>query len=733
MNVMRKQILLLLAMAAAMMPVSLSAYDFEEGGIYYDVNGSEATVTRAGVNVASYSGDVVIPEKVIHNGEEYAVTEIGYSAFSYCYGLSSIEIPNTIVSIGEHAFLHCESLQHVVVPNSVINMGRCAFHWCTNLKSAVIGNSVRLINDYAFQYCYQLADVVIGSSVEQLNIKAFYDCYNLAKVTCLAPNPPSMYAWYSFYETNYANATLYVPGSSIEAYKNDEYWGMFTKVASLTKATGLTLDKSMVTLNAGEQVQIMATIEPADANNTLQWSTSNDHVATVDVNGVVTAISTGEAIITATTIDGTNLSAQCVVRVYSNGVQGDNVLSMPAMINAESGMVVQLPVSMSNLAGISALQCDIVLPEGVELAQNDGNYMIDVVADRLSDSHTMSIRQLANGDIRLLIASPAAEAFNGNEGELFVLNLNVAQGAENGIYNVALTNIVMADVNALTYYAPDVASMIVVKSYDKGDANGDGVVNVGDYVTTANYILEMNPEPIVFSAADVDGNMTIDVGDLVGITNIIMGENQENPSDEPLPDARIEMKGSCVNGNNGSCTMTLELNNDVPLTALQMDVTLPEGMTLRQAMLTSRAQSHNLVVTDRGNGHIKMLVSSPLNADMQGNEGALLTLVIDNSGGSSDVSVDNIVLAEHDMTTHRVGAFMVNADNSGIREVNDDIRIYAQGGDIVVETPVETTVEIVTLNGMARVEKAEVGVNKYSAGHGIVIVRVAGQVAKLKI
>ena len=121
MNVMRKQILLLFALAAAMMPVSLSAYDFEEGGIYYDVNGSEATVTRAGANVASYSGDVVIPEKVIHNGVEYAVTEIGYSAFSYCYGLSSIEIPNTIVGIGEHAFLHCESLQHVVVPNSVIN------------------------------------------------------------------------------------------------------------------------------------------------------------------------------------------------------------------------------------------------------------------------------------------------------------------------------------------------------------------------------------------------------------------------------------------------------------------------------------------------------------------------------------------------------------------------------------------------------------------------------------
>ena len=65
--------------------------------------------------------------------------------------------------------------------------------------------------------------------------------------------------------------------------------------------------------------------------------------------------------------------------------------------------------------------------------------------------------------------------------------------------------------------------------------------------------------------------------------------------------------------------------------------------------------------------------------------------------------------------------------------LGDDVRINAQGEDIVVETPVEMPVEFIMTNGMSRTVTAKVGVNVYPAGHGIHIVRAAGQVAKLKI
>ena len=58
----------------------------------------------------------------------------------------------------------------------------------------------------------------------------------------------------------------------------------------------------------------------------------------------------------------------------------------------------------------------------------------------------------------------------------------------------------------------------------KGDANGDGVVNVADEVATASYILNMMPPTFVKESADVDDNGVVNAADLVGIVNIILNE-----------------------------------------------------------------------------------------------------------------------------------------------------------------------------------------------------------------
>ena len=728
-----KRIIFVLVMAVAvLMPATIKAYDFKEGGIYYNINGNEVTVTRQSENMASYSGDVVIPETVLHDGVQYAVTTIGVAAFDNCTGLTGIEIPNSVVRIENHAFQRCSSLKSVVIPNSVTYVGRCAF-WRTGLQTAVIGNSVQTIDEYAFQYCYNLTDVVLGSSVNMLQIKVFFDCYSLKSITCLAPVPPTMYAWYSFDGSNYSNATVYVPGSSMDAYKAHENWGQFYKYESLTKATGLTLDKSMVSLKGGEQVQLQATVVPADASASLQWTSSNSNVAIVNNKGQVTAIGAGEAIITAATLDGTNLTAQCVVRVYSTNVQSDNTLTMPAMIGAESGKTYEVPVAMKNTAGISAMQCDIVLPDGITLAEENA---VEAIGERLSATHSLIVRELSNGAVRVLITSPVAEAFNGNEGDVFVMRLNVAPEAEDGVYTVALTNVVLADVNAMTYHAPDVTTNFVVETELRGDANGDGMVNVGDYVTIANYILELNPQPFFFSAADVDGNEEINVGDLVGVTNIVMGVDETVNGYPMIPaqDDAVMFSGSTTS-NGSQSTVTLTMSNEVNLTALQMDIAIPTGMTLNSAHLTGRGStSHALKVVDLDNGHARLLASSSMNDVLVGNEGALLTLVFDGQASSdATLDVDNIMAAEQDMTLHAVKPFKVNTGESGVKEINSAVRIYASAGNVMVETPVDSKVELIAPNGMMRVMDAKAGINTYPAERGICIVRVAGQVAKLRL
>ena len=67
------------------------------------------------------------------------------------------------------------------------------------------------------------------------------------------------------------------------------------------------------------------------------------------------------------------------------------------------------------------------------------------------------------------------------------------------------------------YYYIDLPS-----PYVRGDANGDGVVNVTDIMAVANYILKIQMQTFVEAAADVNGDSSVNVTDIMGIANIIL-------------------------------------------------------------------------------------------------------------------------------------------------------------------------------------------------------------------
>lgn len=81
-------------------------------------------------------------------------------------------------------------------------------------------------------------------------------------------------------------------------------------------AKGLSINMNETTLSEGETVQLNAIIAPDNATfQNVMWTSSNESVATVDENGLVTAVGNGVATITATTIDGTDLIVFCTVSV----------------------------------------------------------------------------------------------------------------------------------------------------------------------------------------------------------------------------------------------------------------------------------------------------------------------------------------------------------------------------------------------------------------------------------
>ena len=129
---------------------SASAYDVKIDGICYNLNSEGKT---AEVTYEKYSGEVVIPSSITSEGKEYTVTSIGENAFYYCFGLTSITIPNSVTSIGAYAFFGCSGLTSITIPNSVTSIGDEAFARCTGLTSITIPNSVTSIGGWALMGC----------------------------------------------------------------------------------------------------------------------------------------------------------------------------------------------------------------------------------------------------------------------------------------------------------------------------------------------------------------------------------------------------------------------------------------------------------------------------------------------------------------------------------------------------------------------------------------------------
>ncbi len=88
---------------------------------------------------------------------------------------------------------------------------------------------------------------------------------------------------------------------------------------TIVSVVGPTVAESLVAGNlhipAGLKIQLEAVVVPAAASSQLSWSSSDEAIATVDENGLVSTKSEGEVVITAATGDGSNLSLDFVVNV----------------------------------------------------------------------------------------------------------------------------------------------------------------------------------------------------------------------------------------------------------------------------------------------------------------------------------------------------------------------------------------------------------------------------------
>ena len=123
---------------------------FNVDGIYYNIytTGTNVSVTYNPTSPSGYLSIVEIPSTVKYNDKQYIVNRIGTSAFSGCSELTSVKVPESVISIGESAFEGCTRLTSITIPNSVTSIGSSAFKECP--LQTIVNHGNKAIGDGAF-------------------------------------------------------------------------------------------------------------------------------------------------------------------------------------------------------------------------------------------------------------------------------------------------------------------------------------------------------------------------------------------------------------------------------------------------------------------------------------------------------------------------------------------------------------------------------------------------------
>ena len=303
-----------------------------------------------------------------------SVSSIGICTFRDCTSLTSVTIPNSVTTIENYAFSGCSGLTSVTIPNSVTDIGSYAFYSCTGLSSITIPNSVTSIESYAFMDCSGLTSITSEATIPPscgdasfFNVKKSIPVYvpansveaykkakewkDFTNIQAIIVEPASIafadaseslivgmtkkleatitpedattktITWTSS-NTDVATVTaegvVTAKGAGTSVITAKTYNGKTAKCTITVKqqVTAIALSDETVSLWVGKKKTLTATATPTTANNTsVSWSSSDNKVATVSSNGVITAKGKGTCTITCTAADGYGTKNICEVTV----------------------------------------------------------------------------------------------------------------------------------------------------------------------------------------------------------------------------------------------------------------------------------------------------------------------------------------------------------------------------------------------------------------------------------
>lgn len=323
----------------------------------------------------SFKGDTALAEVVLPTAG--GITAIPDGAFAGCTTLTgeNLKIPKNIVTITANAFKE-SGLKKLYIPNQVTTIGASAFEACKNLEDVHISNNISIISQSTFKNCEKLKKIEIPVKVEKIGTNAFYgsglkDVYifgdpeiggGITNTYAGMKNQLSVFEKEVVDETASAvsqhifNADFTIHGAEntklktafFDTYRTETDGPSVPNVAdgkgtiaiystslantdqpcmkwdsldeAVYRAAAIKLDQSELTMMLKNKKAMVASVIPADETkedsvlDALTWESSDEKIAKVDANGVITANAEGTVTITAKAGD---VKAECKVKVIS--------------------------------------------------------------------------------------------------------------------------------------------------------------------------------------------------------------------------------------------------------------------------------------------------------------------------------------------------------------------------------------------------------------------------------
>ena len=278
---------------------------------------------------------VTIPDSVTSIGEQVfydcdalttvklgsGLTEIPASTFEHCDVLESLRIPRRVTTIGDNAFKDCTKFTSVTIPRSVTSISASAFSYPKILT--IYGVAGTYAETFAKENSIQFVDQQVKATAASLDQTELTINKGATAQLNLSVTPENFTDTVTWKSTDEKVATISDSGevkavgagtATIKVVVGDI--SATCQVTVLQPVTGIRLNKSSLTMDALGTFQMTASASPDNAyDKRILWSSSDPAIATVDENGLVTALKKGTATITAAAMDGSGAKSTCKVTV----------------------------------------------------------------------------------------------------------------------------------------------------------------------------------------------------------------------------------------------------------------------------------------------------------------------------------------------------------------------------------------------------------------------------------